>query len=261
MSLIELQNISFAYNKGNGFNLSQIDLTIEEGKFISIIGPNGSGKSTLLKIISGYLNPDEGKLRLNSKSYNKYGRKEFAREVAFVSQSSFSIFPFSVYEIVMMGRNPYLGFSGFENKSDREKVVESLKKVGIFHLKNKGINEISGGEAQRAFIARALVQEPRIILLDEPNAHLDIKHQIAVFGLLKDLQQSNKVTVVNVSHDLNLAASYSDKIIMLKNGDLLMYDTTDKIFTKENIKEVFEVESEITKSKISNEISIKILPS
>ncbi len=261
MSLIELNNISFAYSQGNGFKLSEINLNVDEGKFISIIGPNGSGKSTLLKLISGYLQPDKGIIKLGRKNYSKYGRNEFAREIAFVSQNSFSIFPFSVYEIVMMGRNPYLGFSGFENKYDREKVIEALQKVGIFHLKNKGINEISGGEAQRAFIARALVQEPKIILLDEPNAHLDIKHQIAVFGILKNLQLKNNVTVISISHDLNLAASYSDKIILLKSGKLLMYDSVDKIFTQENVKNVFEVNSEITKSNISREISIKILPS
>ena len=261
MSLLELNNISFAYSKVNGFNLSEISLTIEDGNFVSIIGPNGSGKSTLLKLISNYLQPESGNIKLYGKNYKKFGRKEFAREVAFVSQNSFSIFPFSVYEIVMMGRNPYLGFSGFENKSDRIKVLDALDKVGILHLKNKGINEISGGEAQRAFIARALVQEPKLILLDEPNAHLDIKHQIAVFGILKNLQINENVTVITVSHDLNLAASYSDKVILLKRGNLLMFDSTDKIFTRENIKDVFEVESEITKSNVSKEISIKILPS
>ena len=253
MSFIELKNIGFKYSgEGNVKSaLDNISLKIEKGDSVTVLGPNGSGKSTLLKILSGVLEPDKGDRFLSGKTYQKYSRKDLARKIAYVSQKNFSIFSFSVFEIVMMGRTPHLGFLGYENQTDNEIVSRALDVVEISHLKNKGINEISGGEAQRAFIARALVQEPEVILLDEPNAHLDIKHQISIFHLIRNLNIENNITVITVSHDLNLAGHFNKRAILLNNGMLFADDKVENILTEENIKEVFGVNSRVSGSVVS----------
>jgi iron complex transport system ATP-binding protein len=160
----------------------------------------------------------------------------------------------------MMGRTPYLNLIGFENKHDKDLVDEALERVDIAHLRNKGINEVSGGEAQRAFIARAIVQQPELILLDEPNSHLDIKHQLGIFNLLRELNIEKRLTVLTVSHDLNLAGYYSERIILMKNGKIYRDDVTEKILTRENILDVFGVDSSIVRNTGSDLINVLIKP-
>ena len=147
-----------------------------------------------------------------------------------------------------------------ENESDHKIVADALELVGITHLKNKGINEVSGGEAQRAFLARALVQQPKIILLDEPNAHLDIKHQIAFFDLLKKLNREEGLTVIAISHDLNLSAFYAERAILLQQGKIFMDDSKDKVLTENNIKKIFEVDTIVTNKFTENSLHILINP-
>ena len=162
MNLISLNNISFSYEKNaaESFFLSAINLEVFKGEFVTILGPNGSGKTTILKLMSGLLKPQIGEVLFQNKKLNSLTRKEIAKRIGYVPQSTLSVFPFSIYEIVLMGRTPHLGFGGFEKEDDKEKINEALDLVEISHLRNKGLNEVSGGEAQRAFIARALVQEP-----------------------------------------------------------------------------------------------------
>lgn len=243
--MIELEDIYFTYNKnpGKNFSLNDISTKIYEGDFITLLGPNGSGKSTLLKILSGYFEPVSGTIKFNSKPYQNIPVKSLSKEIAVVSQKNISIFPFSIHEIVMMGRTPYLNLFGVEAAEDRKIVDEALKIMEIYHLKDKGINEVSGGEAQRAFIARALAQKPKYLLLDEPNAHLDIHHQFAIFDLLKDLNDRDGITIVAVSHDLNLSLRYSKKAILLNNGKISAEGIPADILTKENIDIVFKVSS------------------
>ncbi|MGE5352614.1 MAG: ABC transporter ATP-binding protein [Acidobacteriota bacterium] len=264
MPLVELKNICFSYNSSSKdeseFQLRNIHLTIDDGEFISVLGPNGSGKSTLLKVITGLLKPSKGEISLQNNPYRNISRKTLARAIAFVPQSSLTIFPFSIYEIVMMGRTPYLNMFGYEKKEDRDRVMEAIELVDIAHLKDKGINEVSGGEAQRAFIARAIVQQPKLILLDEPNSHLDIKHQLSVFNLIKKLNADNGLTVLSVSHDLNLAGFYSSRVILMKQGEILEDDKTERILTSENIYKVFEVNSEVGIDKDSQRVNVVIKP-
>ena len=263
MLLIKLNSVHFSYNRNrpnSGFSLNNINIGIEKGEFVTILGPNGSGKSTLLKIMSGLLLPKSGSIYLKNNAYSNYTHKELARIIAFVPQTTISIFPFSVYEIVMMGRTPYLNFTGYEKTEDRKIVDEALEVVGISHLKYKGINEVSGGEAQRAFIARALAQKPEIILLDEPNAHLDIKHQISIFNLLKRLNEDKKLTVVSVSHDLNLAGNYGKRTILMNRGEIFKDSDKFDVLTEENIKKIFDVQSRINIDKKMNFINVVILP-
>ena len=262
MSLIKLSNINFHYNssQSSNFSLENINIEIEEGDFLSVVGPNGCGKSTLIKIMTGYLHPQGGNISLASRELSNYRSKEIAKKIAYVPQLPASIYPFSVYEIIAMGRFAYLDLLGFERGKDKEKIFEIAKLLELENILHKGINEISGGETQRTFIARALVQDPQILLLDEPNAHLDIKHQLSIFNLLKQLNKEEKLTIITVMHDLNLAKFYSDKILMLKDGEVFLTGKTQDVITKKNIMSVFDVDVDIQKNEQTETDSIFINP-
>lgn len=263
MSIIKLSNIEFSYKEiksDSDFLLCDINLLINKGDFLSILGPNGSGKSTLIKLITGYLEAQNGVITLEGKELKDYKRKDIAKIIAYVPQIPTSIYPFSVYEIIAMGRFPYLDLSGFEKRKDIEVIDKTIEIMELSHIANKGINEISGGEAQRAFIGRALVQEPKILLLDEPNAHLDIKHQISIFNLLKKLNDKEGITIVTVMHDLNLTSLYSSRVVMLKNGKIFLDGKVNDALIPEKIKNVFEVDVEITTDVNNNFRSILIKP-
>lgn len=262
MAILELNNINFNYSKSdnqNNFRLSEINLKIYQGNFISLLGPNGCGKSTLLKIIANILRPTSGIAKIYGENYSSMKRREFAKNVAFVPQNSGTNFPYSIYEIVMMGRSPYLNFLGIEDQMDRKLVLETLDLLEISHLKNKGINEVSGGESQRALIARAIVQNPKILLLDEPNSHLDIKHQLSIYNLLRDLNKNKNLTVVSISHDLNLSNSYSNRILLMNEGNILFDSVPKEILTEKNILEVFGIKAEIFESHESKNRFINLI--
>ena len=263
MILLELKDVHYNYNEfktNSKFSLQEINLKFEKGEFVSIIGPNGSGKSTLLKLFSGLLQPLKGGVFFNDQKLSKYKPKELAKKIGYVPQNTVSVYPFSVHEIVMMGRTPLLNFSGYENSNDKKIVSEALEYVGIYDLRNKGINEVSGGEAQRAFIARAIVQEPEIILLDEPNAHLDIHHQISIFDLLKIFNKEKELTIITVSHDLNLTGHYGQRGILMENGKIIGDDSIDLILTEKNIFDIFGVKSRVELDTLTKEISVTIHP-
>lgn len=254
MENLELNNINFSYSEkenANNFSLSNINLKIYRGDFISLLGPNGCGKSTLLKLIANILIPNSGFRKIYGEHYSSIKRKDFAKSVAFVPQNSGTNFSYSVYEIVMMGRSPYLNFLGIEQQFDRKLVLDTLDLLEISHLKNKGINEVSGGESQRALIARAIVQNPKILLLDEPNSHLDIKHQLSIYNLLRELNTTKDLTVVTISHDLNLSNHYSSRALLMNEGKILFDSIPDDILTEKNILEVFGIEAEILKTQES----------
>ena len=263
MCLIKLKNINFFYkNSGAGstFELIAEDFSVAKGEFVSILGPNGSGKSTLLKIISGALKPLGGEVVIDKKHLKDFKPRSLAKKIAFVPQSAVSIFPYSVQEIVAMGRTPYTNLLGYESREDLRIIDETMDLLGISHLKNKGINEISGGESQRTYIARALVQQPEIILLDEPNAHLDIKHQFGIFNLLRELNHKKELTVIAVSHDLNLAGYYSQRALLMKNGRIFLDEEIANVLTAGNIKNVFDVDSEILPYSESNGVKVILRP-
>lgn len=262
LALLQLNNVKFSYsNKENDHFILNIDnWKIFKGDFVSLIGPNGCGKSTLLKIIARLLHPSQGRIKYSGIDISEIPLREYAKLVAYVPQSNYSIFPFSVYEIVMMGRTPYLGTLGFETDEDKSIVMEALEIMGIADLKLKGINQISGGEAQRAFIARALAQKPKLILLDEPNAHLDIEHQIEIYELLNKLRISQDLSIISVSHDLNLIGLYSDNISFMIDGEISIQGTKEDVLTKENIKKILNVDAMIMTSNISNSVNVLIKP-
>ncbi|KXG78921.1 heme ABC transporter ATP-binding protein [Thermotalea metallivorans] len=237
---VDIRNISFQY--GNRTILDNVSLTIKAGSFTSIIGPNGSGKSTLLKNISASLKPNRGTVMLGERDVGLMTSKEIARHVAVVPQETHVAFSFSVFDIVMMGRSPYLRRFQKESPADFQIVRQAMEQTGTWGLKDRPIDELSGGERQRVIIARALAQAPTLILLDEPTSHLDIQHQIEILELLETLCKEKGLTVVAVLHDMNLAARYSSDLVLLKNGKIVEVGNAEQVITYENLKKVYAME-------------------
>ena len=203
---------------GDGAVLEGIDFEVPTGRFFIIIGPNGSGKTTLLKLVSGLLTLQKGDVTILTKPLADYSARSLARQIAYVPQQVPVEFAFSVTEIVLMGRAPHLGLLGFEGQEDHELARQAMDLAGVAHLAQRRLNQLSGGEQQRVFVARAICQQPRIMLLDEPTAALDLAHQVRLMDLMERLKAKRKMTVVMVSHDLNLAAMYADQILLLDEG-------------------------------------------
>jgi iron complex transport system ATP-binding protein len=245
LNIIDFNNVSFSYEGNKDFVIKDINFKIYNNEFISILGANGSGKSTLIKIAAGLLKPKIGNIKLLDKELIAYKRVDIAKLISYVPQLYYSVYPYTVYEIVMMGRNPHLGVMGFENKEDIELVDHILEEVGIYKYRNKSINEISSGEAQRAYVARALVQNAKIILLDEPNSHLDVKNEISLFKLLASLKEKENISIAIITHHINLAHYYSDNILMLKKGEVLYYGKPNKLLDKEIIIDCFDLNNDV----------------
>ena len=242
--MISIQNLKYFYPDSTREILSDINLTFNQNEFTVILGPNGSGKTTLIKLIARLIKPTSGKLYLKDQPYDAINIKEFYRMISYVPQKFFSIYPYTVFEIVLMGRSLHFNYLGFENKNDVQKVKEVLQQLGLEHLAKKRINEISGGELQKVILARSIAQDSEVLLLDEPNTHLDLKHQIQIFDLLKNLQSQGK-TIIAVSHDINLASFYADRLIFLKDG-IIKYDGDITSMLKEEIiEDVFEIENKV----------------
>jgi len=242
-SILNVENIEFSYDKTP--MLEDIDFNVPSGSFVSILGPNGSGKTTLLKNLCGLLSPKKGTISLINRRIGSFNQKEFAKTVAVVHQSSNIGFSFSVFDTVLMGRFPYIKKLQGETTVDIKIAQEAMKNTGIWHLKEKDIREISGGERQRVMIARALTQEPELLILDEPISNLDIKFQISILRLCKKLNKEKGITIVTTLHDINLAGQYSDYILLLSKGKLVAQDEPKKVLTVKNIENVYEVQVEI----------------
>jgi len=256
--MLKTDNIEFRYNKKN--ILKGIDLQINKGSFIGIIGPNASGKSTLLKNISRTLIADKGTVYLDKKILNEYSSLELAKKMAVVPQNTEISFNFNVYDIIMMGRHPYQKRWSGLNEEDKKIVKEVMVVTDTLKLKNKLINELSGGERQRVIIARALAQKPDILLLDEPTSNLDINYQGEIYDLLKYLNQEFKLTIITVSHDLNLTAQYCEELLLLKEGEIFAAGSAAKVLTEENIKKVYKAEVLIKMNPISEKPFVTVIP-
>lgn len=241
MHSLAVDGVSFSYD-GHTPILLNVSLTAHRSELVSIVGPNGSGKTTLLRIIDRILLPSSGTVSIGDVPIARLSRVEIARRVAFVSQNGSVQFPFSVREIVLMGRAPHTRGSAFESDADRAIAEDMMQLTDISHLAEKPVTALSGGERQRVFIARALAQQPEILLLDEPNAHLDIAHQVDTFAIIKQLKDRTGLTVLSVSHDLNLASAFSDRIVMLARGSVVAAGPPAEVFTAARIREVFRTE-------------------
>lgn len=238
-----IENLFFRYN--SHYQISDINFQIKAGEILGIIGPNGCGKTTLIKLLCNLLKAESGNILLFDKNINKINGNDLAKTIAYVPQNVEIIFPFTVFEVVLMGRAPYLSGIGFEKENDYKIANDLIEELDIKGIMHKPYNTLSGGEKQRVSIARALCQEPKIILLDEPNAHLDISHQLEIFNFIKKLNDDKKVTVISVSHDLNLASFFFDKILCMKDGKVITSGSPNEVMTKENIRSLFETEVEV----------------
>lgn len=221
-------------------------LDLGPGEVLGIVGPNGSGKSTLLKCVNRILKIKQGAVLIDGKDLGGIGLKELAKLMGYVPQSSRNTFPFTVFDVVVMGRRPYIQWSLGEK--DKEIVAQILEYLGIGNLAMRYFNELSGGEQQKVIIARALAQQPQILLLDEPTSSLDIRHQLEILCILQRLVKSNHCSVIISMHDLNLASRFSDRMLMLKDGLIFAVGTPESVITEENIEAVYGVKSEVTKS-------------
>jgi iron complex transport system ATP-binding protein len=239
MSIITAENIKFSYAAKPV--MKDVSFTVDEAQIVAIIGPNGSGKTTLLKIINGTLFPDSGQMLIDGKDTLQWSLQEIARKVAIVPQETAVIFPFYAEEIVLMGRFPHLSNYRFEDKKDYRIVHKAMEKTDTLVFAARRFDELSAGERQRVLIARALAQEPKVLLLDESTVFLDLKHQLQFLTLLRQLNVAQQLTVIFVTHDINLAAQNADRIILLYCGEIYAIGKPAEVITAANIKEVYDV--------------------
>lgn len=237
--LVCVENLSFAYNKET--IIKDMSFNVEHGQFLAIVGPNGAGKTTLLNLICGILKPALGKIKVDSILLQNYSTKTLAQKIAVVRQQFTPAFDFTVTEVVSMARTPYLSILGFESGQDNDIVSEALKTTDTLHLADRPISQISSGERQRVFIARALAQNTPIILLDEPTSFLDLRHQVKIYDLLKHAQFEKAKTIIAISHDLNLTLQYCQQTLLLFPDKTFRFGKTSDVLTKQQIEKAFGV--------------------
>lgn len=246
--MLIIKGLSFKHKNAKEDVLKNINLSIESYKLTVILGPNGSGKSTLFKCIVGIWKPYTGHIRVLDKKINNLSCSHRAKIFSIVPQEHLATFPYSVFDIVITGRTPYVNMFSSPSQKDYHEVESALTILGIYHLKNKPYNKISGGEKQLVLIARALVQSTPFILLDEPVSHLDFKNQINVLTKIKKLAYSKKITVLVTLHDPNLASLFADNIVVIKNGKVIANGPSKEVFNKELIEKVYGLEIDIIKN-------------
>ena len=253
MENLKLENFSSGYK--NNFVVSNINLSVNSGEWLGVIGPNGSGKSTLIKGILRIIRSFEGNIYLKNKDIKFFSNKKISQTISFLPQQLNSNLMLTVRQLVALGRSPYKEFWEFDlNKNDQEKINQSLNLVDMYGLKDKQINQISGGQLQRAYLALALAQEPEILILDEPTNALDLKYQIKLLEIIKDLKLNSNISVITILHDLNLAARYSEKIIALKNGKSIGYGSCNEIINEKFIKEIFDINVLVSETPYGKQI-------
>lgn len=252
--LLKVEKIVFAYDSDTVLE----DVTFEagQGEILGVIGPNGSGKTTLLRCLNKVLKPRGGVILLNDTDLVSVRQKEIARLMGVVPQNSINRFAFTVLDTVMMGRFPHLGRFDKESAGDFDIARESLRLCGVEHLSSRLVTELSGGEFQKVIIARALAQQPRVLLLDEPTLHLDIHHQLDLLELLKALAGREKLIVIMVSHDINLAARYSNRVLVLKEGRIYKAGKPQDVLTPACLRVVYKIDIEVITSKTTGIFNI-----
>ncbi len=241
-----LEDVTFSYSRGKRAEseaaLKGLSCLILSGRVLGILGPNGSGKSTLLKLLARVFQPQKGTIEILGESLSGLSQLIVAKRVALVPQETLQVFPYSIAEMVLMGRAPHhQGWGGWhwEDSQDWAVAQNAMNELDVAHLGDRLVTEVSGGERQRAVIARALVQEPQILLLDEPTAFLDLHHQLDIARIIKRLNRERGLTVVLVSHDLNLASQYCDQVLLLNHGRLAAMGSPQTVIKPEVIEAVY----------------------
>lgn len=236
MSRLVAKNLDFAYN-GGPLVLDDVNIELDEGEILALVGPNGSGKSTLLKCLADFHSSRNGSVRIDGKDISEYSLNEKARKLGYVPQIENISFPSTVFDTILMGRKPYISWK--PSQDDKKIVSDLIKKMELSDFAMRDINELSGGQRQKVFVARALAQQPEIMLLDEPTSNLDLKHQLEVLSIIKE-QTKRGISSIIAIHDLNMAIRYSDRIVMLKEGNVYASGGME-VVNQYNIREVYEV--------------------
>ncbi len=257
-ALLAAEDVWFAYY--NAETLRGVNLRLAPGEIASLVGPNGSGKTTLLKVLSGILIPQRGRVTLDDTDLRRLSRRAIAQRIAVVPQEMHVPFTFTAEEIVSMGRTPHVRSWWGAGRADREVVQRVMAATHTESLAQRPFNELSGGEQQRVVIAMALAQEPRVLLLDEPTVHLDINHQIEIMELLVRLNRKEGLTVLATMHDLNMAALYFDRLIMLKEGRIVAEGTPEEAIHADNIRLVFNADVQVHVHPTRRRPQILVLP-
>jgi len=236
---LKVRDVEFGYTSVP--ILKDVCIELAGSEVLGVVGPNGAGKSTLIRCIDKILKPQRGSILLDGRDINEMRLMELAKRMGYVPQSTSQIFPATVFDTVLMGRRPHLGWRSSEK--DEGKVLDVLQMLNIENLAMRDINELSGGQQQKVFIARALVQEPDVLLLDEPTSNLDIRHQLEVMEIITSIVREKKISAIMAIHDLNLASRYADRIVMLNGGTIIDAGNPSSVLTPKNIKQVYGVEA------------------
>ena len=255
---LEINRVDFSYF--DGLVLEDINLSVKAGEMVGLLGPNGSGKTTLIKLASGIITPKRGEIRLDGDRIDDLSRRFIASHVAVVPQRFHMPFAFTVSEVVMLGRTPFFKALSDENEDDRQVVDNALELVGIEELAERRFDELSGGERQKVILAMALAQQPKLLLLDEPTVHLDIAHQMEIVELVRELNMERGITVVAAMHDLNLAALYFDRLVLLKEGKVWADGTPAQVLTEAGISQVFAASVRVEVHPLTGTPHIVVMP-
>jgi len=257
MNIFRVQNLSCGYNNKN--ILQDVSFSVNEGEFLGIIGPNGAGKTTLFKAITGILKPHKGDIFYKNKNISAISHQNFAKEIAVIPQFLEIPFAYSVFEFAAMGRFPHIGRFKAMREHDYKIVKEALRLTDTSYLCDTNITELSGGERQRVVLAQGFVQEPNVLLLDEPTAHLDITHKMQILDLINKLNKEKKLTIIMILHDLNLASSYCTRLILLDKGKIYKDGTPNDVLTYQNIEKVYKTIVLVKKNPLNSKPYIILL--
>ena len=265
MSCLQARGVTFSYaHPGRSRpgaaepppQIRSVDIDIGEGEFVALLGPNGAGKTTLLRLLGGMLRPLTGSVTLFGRVLDSLGLAQKALWMAFVPQESRPTFDFSVLELVLLGRWPHLGLLGIEGKRDVEIARESLRFTGVVDLAGRPFGSLSAGEKQRVLLARALAQQARVVLLDEPTAFLDLGHQVRIYELLRRLCREFGTTLLVASHDLNLAGRYCGRLVLMHQGEVVRDGAPREVLTEELIRSTYGVEAQVRHDPVAGPIII-----
>lgn len=242
---LDIKELSWKAEDSNVHILSEVSARFPEGKFYGILGPNGSGKTSLIRHIFKFLKVEEGSIYIEKEDINNLSRKVMASKISFVPQNVNVEVDFTAYDMVSMGRTPYQKRFQDLSKEDEEKIYHAMEITNTLDLKDKSFSYLSGGEAQRVLIARAIAQDTKYLVLDEPISHLDIRYQVEIMETLKRLNKEENKTIIAILHDLNLSAAYCDNILLMKDGKVFAEGKSEEVLTEDNLKKVYEMDFSI----------------